>query len=103
MKNIKFLNILVLFLFLNACGLAREGFQNPKKNNADEFLVEKKSPLVVPPEFGELPIPNKKKNDTDQNQNTLKELLSNNEQEEDDNDTNNQNLSEALLDKIKRN
>ena len=38
-----------------------------KKSSGDEFLVEKKSPLVLPPEYGELPLPGqtniKKKND----------------------------------------
>ena len=32
-------------------------FRSQKKNSTDEFLVEKKSPLVMPPEYGELPIP----------------------------------------------
>ena len=31
-----------------------------KKKGSDEFLVEKKSPLVLPPSFGELPEPGKK-------------------------------------------
>ena len=32
---------------------------NPKKkSSADEFLVEKKSPLVLPPNYGDLPLPN---------------------------------------------
>ena len=36
-----------------------------KKNNSDEFLVEKKSPLVLPPEFSDLPTPeNSVKKDT---------------------------------------
>ena len=30
-----------------------------KKKGSDEFLVEKKSPLVLPPSFGELPEPGK--------------------------------------------
>jgi len=30
-----------------------------KKKGSDEFLVEKKSPLVIPPSFGELPEPGK--------------------------------------------
>ena len=29
-----------------------------KKSSSDEFLVEKKSPLVLPPNYGELPLPN---------------------------------------------
>ena len=36
-------------------GQLKEGFKNQKKNSSDEFLVEKKSPLVMPPEFNELP------------------------------------------------
>ena len=28
-----------------------------KKNNSDEFLVEKKSPLIMPPDYKELPLP----------------------------------------------
>ena len=31
-----------------------------QKKGSDEFLVEKKSPLVLPPSFGELPEPGKK-------------------------------------------
>ena len=30
-----------------------------KKKGSDEFLVKKKSPLVLPPSFGELPEPGK--------------------------------------------
>ena len=57
MKKIKLFLIINLFLFLISCGTVREGFQNPKKNNTDEFLVEKKSPLVMPPDFDDLPSP----------------------------------------------
>ena len=28
-----------------------------KRNTADEFLVEKKNPLVLPPVYGDLPLP----------------------------------------------
>ncbi len=57
MKKFKLFLYINLFLFLISCGTVREGFQNPKKNNTDEFLVEKKSPLVMPPDFEELPKP----------------------------------------------
>ena len=49
-------------MLLTSCSTVKKGFQNPKKNNSDEFLVEKKSPLVMPPDFDELPIPKKKDN-----------------------------------------
>ena len=49
----------LIFLFLNSCGSIAEGLGGSKKKGSDEFLVEKKSPLVLPPSFGELPEPGK--------------------------------------------
>ena len=51
-----YLFILISF-FLVSCKSAGEGFKLKKKSSADEFLVEKKSPLVLPPEYGKLPKP----------------------------------------------
>ena len=50
---------LVMFLFLNSCGTIAEGLGGSQKKGSDEFLVEKKPPLVLPPSFGELPEPGK--------------------------------------------
>jgi hypothetical protein len=47
----------LLILFLNSCGTVAKGLDGGKKNGNEEFLVEKKSPLVLPPSFGELPEP----------------------------------------------
>ena len=49
----------LIILFLNSCGSIAEGLGGSKKKGSDEFLVEKKSPLVLPPSFGELPQPGK--------------------------------------------
>ena len=52
--------ILIYFLILIplfGCESAREGFTLKKKDNSDEFLIEKKNPLVMPPEYGDLPVP----------------------------------------------
>ena len=49
----------LILLFLNSCGSVVEGLGGSKKKGSDEFLVEKKSPLVLPPSFGELPEPGK--------------------------------------------
>ena len=49
----------LIFLFLNSCGTISKGLGGSKKKGSDEFLVEKKSPLVIPPSFGELPEPGK--------------------------------------------
>jgi hypothetical protein len=55
MKKILF--IIVILNFLNSCQSVSEGFSLKKKNNGDEFLVEKKNPLVLPPDYNELPNP----------------------------------------------
>ena len=56
MKYLKLFIFINLILFVNSCGTIKEGFSNQKKNNSDEFLVEKKSPLVMPPDYNDLPI-----------------------------------------------
>tara|TARA_B100000780_G_C21062437_1_gene427114 strand:+ start:52 stop:480 length:429 start_codon:yes stop_codon:yes gene_type:complete len=54
--------ILLTLLLLNACGTIAEGLGGSKKKGSDEFLVEKKAPLVLPRDFGELPEPGVKMN-----------------------------------------
>ena len=53
----KFLIYFLIIIPLFGCESAKEGFTLKKKNNSDEFLIEKKNPLVMPPEYGDLPVP----------------------------------------------
>ena len=57
MSNFKILNYFIILILLSSCGTLKDGFINPKKDNSDEFLVEKKMPLKMPPKFNELPTP----------------------------------------------
>jgi len=70
--------ILIFFGFsflLNSCQSTKDALSGSKKDNTDEFLVEKKNPLVLPPDFDELPLPkNSKKKINDEN-NSLKKIL----------------------------
>ena len=55
-----FKNLILLILatiYLNSCQDAKNAITGKKQNNSDEFLVIKKKPLVLPPEFSKLPIP----------------------------------------------
>ena len=61
-KNIFFL--VCIFTLLNACQAVQDGLAGNKNKNSDEFLIEKKNPLEIPPDFGALPVPNKKNNQT---------------------------------------
>ena len=62
MKKIKSI-VLIFFtlLMLNACSTISESMSDGKRKGSDEFLVEKKAPLVLPPSFGELPEPREEK------------------------------------------
>tara|TARA_B100000035_G_C20634162_1_gene393705 strand:+ start:105 stop:422 length:318 start_codon:yes stop_codon:yes gene_type:complete len=103
-----FRNILLflnLIIFLSSCGVAKDAFSNQKKNNSDEFLVEKKSPLVLPPDYSELPIPNSSEIQDEDDTNKLKKLITNDENNEDKTNKNkkNQNFEKTILEKIKNN
>ena len=100
--------ILILFnimLFLMSCGTVKEGFTNQKKKSTDEFLVEKKSPLVMPPDFEKLPIPKEQEEKIDKKKNEFKALISkkNMKKEPDNNKNVNKSFEESLLEKIKNN
>ncbi len=58
MKFKKIIIFLFSMLFLFSCSGAKDALQGKKRSdNSDEFLVEKKKPLTVPPDFNELPVP----------------------------------------------
>ena len=57
MKKNKILLILISCLALTACQSVKDGLSGNKSENSDEFLVKKKSPLVLPPKYLELPEP----------------------------------------------
>ena len=101
MKNLKiFIFVNLAILLLTSCTTVKKGFKNPKKNNSDEFLVEKKSPLVMPPDFDELPIPKINDNKTVTVKNSIKELITDNSSDYTDNFTENKDLEASILDKI---
>ena len=106
MKHLKIIILSNLFLFLLSCGTIKEGFSNQKKNNSDEFLVEKKTPLVMPPNYNKLPEPKINQQEIKKEKNPIKSLLL----QEDDDDLNDnemgnkeKKLEDSLLEKIKQN
>ena len=102
MKQFKFYIFLIVAIFFSSCVTIKEGFVNQKKNNSDEFLVEKKSPLVMPPDYNELPIPNEEniKESTE-----IKSLISKSKNGEikKNSDEKNSSFEVSILEKIKSN
>ena len=108
MKNFKVVVLFILILTtLNSCGTVKEAFSTQKKNSTDEFLVEKKNPLKLPPDFDELPTPNQDINQQNDDEDGLKELLITSEDSTKDklesSDSKNDTLEKQLLEKIKQN
>ena len=104
-KNIKS-SLLIIFstIFLFNCSTVQKAFDPQNKNTSEEFLVEKKSPLSVPPSFEELPVPSNEKVDKESQINNIESLITeknNNEKLEvleSDKD-----FEQSILDKIKNN
>ena len=57
----KRVNYILLLVFLTSCAdswdSVKRGLTGTKKSSADEFLVKKKDPLILPPDFENLPTP----------------------------------------------
>ena len=60
----KIILILFLSLFTISCsdtlGTVKRGLTGAKADSADEFLVKKKDPLILPPDFENLPTPDER-------------------------------------------
>ena len=49
--------IFITVFILEGCSNVKEGLSLKKKQGIDEFLIERKNPLTVPPDFSSLPQP----------------------------------------------
>ena len=86
-KFFKISKLLFLLLFLYSCGSVGEALQGKKRSDqGDEFLIDKKNPLVMPPDFDKLPKPGeaniKSTKDIETDQSNIKSLLKNSSDEE---------------------
>ena len=94
----KFLTSLVLIaIFLTSCDGFRKAVTGSKKPKGDEFLVIKKEPLTLPPDYQNLPTPDPDEEEQEE-ENNVKEILGN--VSNDQNTTSNSNASESLENSI---
>ena len=104
MKNINRLIFAFLtFIFLNGCAAVQESFSSTKKTGSDAFLVEKKAPLVMPPNYEELPIPKPENQKNEEKSDNIKKLISteNINTDQSISSDNNNSLEKNILEKIK--
>ena len=97
--------LIILSLLISSCNTAKKAFDAERKNSSEEFLVEKKSPLSMPPKFDELPVPQSIVQENQDQSEDIKELITkkNLDQKELD-ETNNldKSFEDILLNKINK-
>ena len=55
-KNNIYLILFMMFVTVS-CQTLKNAVSGNRQENSDEFLVQKKNPLVLPPDFTDLPVP----------------------------------------------
>ena len=103
--NKKILIYFSCFLFLYSCQTVKDGLTGKKQENSDEFLVIKKNPLEIPPNFDELPVPQTEKIN-DQSElvdEEIKDLIKSiNSKSTKSNETDNRSAEEFVIDQINK-
>tara|TARA_B100001123_G_C15123335_1_gene952308 strand:+ start:230 stop:556 length:327 start_codon:yes stop_codon:yes gene_type:complete len=107
----KIFRLIIFFLsflaLLNACQTFQEGMTgNKRSKSSDEFLVHKKKPLVVPPDFELIPSPKpleKKKSQGTVSTENIEDLLNIKKDETTIESIGDDSLKKSILKKIKTN
>ena len=96
----KKITYILLFVFLASCAdtfsSVKRGLTGAKSNSADEFLVKKKDPLILPPDYENLPSPDEVDMALDENsifENTL-------EDDDTENSSGSKSVESSILKKI---
>lgn len=104
MKKINLIFLILLLISLAGCQSIQKSLVPQKKTGATEFLVKKKSPLVMPPSYGELPIPTNEKTSKKNQTNNIESLIIKKKNDENlENIEPDKNFEQSILEKIKNN
>ena len=101
MKKIKFL--LIILITLVSCGSVEEAgkvLRNEKIKTTDEFLVKKRKPLVLPPDYNEIPEPGTKTENKINENEKIKKMLKSTEKNNIKN--NSSSTEQSILNKIRK-
>ena len=95
--------LLTLFFIVSCGGLKDAGkvLRNEKIQTTDEFLVEKKNPLVLPPNFDEIPKPNTEQKIKNSEEESIKKILKI-PNTENDKGNKSSSVEESILEKIRK-
>ena len=92
----------ILIVFISSCGgtfdSVKRGLTGQKEKSTDEFLVQKKDPLILPPNFENLPTPESRRAAQDDISNFEKSLTKKNKNK---NEPSTSSTEGSILQKIK--
>ena len=94
---------LIILIFLSSCQSVKDELTGKKYEDSDEFLVIKKNPLVLPPNFNDLPTP-KDVADTTQIENIeneIEDLISSIKDSDEVSESSSNDTESFVLEKIK--
>ena len=100
----KLIFLIPIIILITACESAdtiKRGITGAKNNSADEFLVEKKDPLIMPPDYDSLPVPSSKKEGLETTS-SFEEKLSNTSSEDVSTSSSSTSTESSILKKIKK-
>ena len=94
-----------MMLVVTSCQSLKNAVSGVKQENSDEFLVQKKNPLVFPPDFTDLPEPFEKSLSTSEIQvdDDIEKLFGMEEIKSTDNTSVSSSIESFVLKKIKEN
>ena len=94
---------LIILLFLTSCQSVKDALTGKKYENSDEFLVIKKNPLVLPPNFNDLPTPKDVADTTqiDNIENEIEDLISSIKDNDEVSELSSSDTESFVLEKIK--
>ena len=99
----KYYFFLIILLFLSSCQSVKDAISGKKYENSDEFLVIKKNPLVLPPNFKDLPTPKDATDPTqiDNIENEIEDLISSIKDSDEVSESSSSEIESFVLEKIK--
>ena len=84
-----FILLCILIFGFNSCTSIKNAVTGKKSENSDEFLIKKKNPLILPPDFDDLPQPKDEETSEEEDDVNIEEIIGI------DNDDKNQQSSES--------
>ena len=95
-----------MMLAVTSCQSVKNALSGVRQENSDEFLIQKKNPLVLPPDFTDLPDPSEESTEVTEVQieEDIEKLLGmENSVENTNNASNSSSIESFVLKKIKEN